>query len=98
MRLYNIFYICKLCLPSIKVVFVEDSLKDPTVVLVRRWGDCKKSMDLLKRTFDKAIEKLYKVLDWQANKEDPRLSLADAEKIQMAMAGISASVEMLINL
>lgn len=100
MRLYNVFYACKLCLPKIREVSVIDSSKDPNVILVKNWGACKKSLDALKRIecFDKDIMELYTLLDWQLDEEAVRLPNSKRRSFEKAFMKISVSVEILVNL
>lgn len=99
MRLYNIFYVCKLCLPSIRAVTWENT--KPYIYLVKNWGDCKKSLDSLKKIecFEKKVERLYSILDdFQLKKEVARLSSEDLPNFEKALLDISVSVEMMIDL
>ncbi len=100
MRLYNVFYACKLCLPSIKAVSVADSIKDSNVVFVNNWLACKEALDALKsiECFDKDINKLYKLLDWQLNIDKVRLPSSQKQDFEKALMKVLGSVEILVNL
>ena len=47
MKLYNIFYICKSCLPAIKDVDISTYSNDNNTVFIKNWLNCKISLDVL---------------------------------------------------
>ena len=100
MRLYNIFYLCKNCLPSIKEVQLKEIQNSANVMLIKNWGNCKKSLDALKRLecFDKKVTELYKLLDWKVKMDEIRLPVQDKVRFENIMAEISYAVETLVNL
>lgn len=100
MRLYNIFYICKSCLPNIKAIKTREVVNDSNVVLIRNWGECKKSLDALRtlECFEEKISNLYKVLDWRAKIDDVRLPVGEKPLFDKYLGEISYSVEILVKL
>lgn len=100
MRLYNIFYVCKSCLPNIKAVSVQSIDNKPNVISIKNWKGCKNSLDILKKIecFDKEISALYELLDWRIGNEEIRLPSTQTRNFEKAMDKISASVEMMIKL
>lgn len=100
MRLYNIFYICKSCWPNLNAIVIEKS-ETVHVLRIKNWGDCKKSLDMLKRIecFEEKVEELYSILDdFQLKKEEARISSDDLPAFRQVKTELSAAVEMMINL
>lgn len=60
MKLYNVFYICKSCLPALKKM--EDDR------LLRNWENCRKALDSLQNLecFKETINDFYNFLNWKA--------------------------------
>lgn len=65
MRLYNIFFLCKSCLPRLKKVELKSEVNDKNICIVNNWGDCKEALDILKNLecFREKVEELYSVFD-----------------------------------
>lgn len=101
MRLYNIFYVCKSCLPSLTEVKVYVKKDNNDVCLVYYWGGAKRALDTLKKIecFEKDIDELYSMMDSYRIKletsEIPKTVRIDFEK---KLEGIKTSVETLVNL
>ncbi len=100
MRLYNIFYICKSCLPIIKETKTSELENNSNVVMIRNWGECKKSMDVLQtlECFEERISKLYKLLDWRVKIDDVRLPVGEKPVFDKYIGEISYAVETLVKL
>lgn len=100
MKLYNIFYICKSCLPAIKNVKVSEIYNNTNVALINNWSNCKASLDILQNIecFSEKIHELYKLLDWRISLDEPRLPLSDKDKFIKTLSEITYAVEILVNL
>lgn len=99
MRLYNIFYICKVAFPIINKIEAV-MLEDDNAFLVSGWKECKKQMDSLKNIalFKDAIENLYRVIDWQIEKDEIRLSELSASIFTNLISEIKWSAKILLDL
>lgn len=101
MRLYNILYVCKSCLPGIKLASVADAPGTPNVCIIKNWGSCKKSLDVLNKIecFKQEIEEIYSIIDWfQLEKEVARISSEHKSIIKEKLAKITYSVETMVKL
>lgn len=100
MRLYNIFYICKSCLPIIKDTKSYNLNDDTYVVVVKKWGECKKSLDALRNIecFEEKISNLYQLLDWRVKMDDVKLTEGERIKYDRYIGEISYAAETLVNL
>ncbi len=100
MKLYNIFYICKSCLPAIKDVDISTYSNDNNTVFIKNWLNCKISLDVLQNIecFREKIHELYKLLDWRINLDVPKLPTIDKNAFFRNLSAISYAVETLVNL
>lgn len=100
MRLYNIFYICKSCLSSIKEVNISSIPNDSNVVLINNWGTCKKSLDVLQQIecFSEKIRNLYNILDWRVQLDTVRLPSGEQRAFNKHLSEITYAVEILVKL
>lgn len=100
MRLYNVFYVCKMCLPAIKRVSVMGLSNDPNVYLIKNWGECKKTLDALKgiECFSGKISAIYGLLDWQVGRGEIRLPAGDKGAFCSHMKELECAVEIMVKL
>lgn len=101
MRLYNIFYICKKCLPDIRAVEVVQSAKNSNVFTIKNWGNCKKSLDILIKVecFSKKIGTVYSMLDpYRIKMSTSQISSDTRKEFQKKLIELVSSVEILVKL
>ncbi len=100
MRLHNIFYVCKSCLPSIEEACITNVKNNEEFVRVRGWKECKRALDVLKRIdcFKEEIEDLYNLIDWQVGREYINLPSDQKDDFVRKILTIKSSVKAMVKL
>lgn len=101
MRLYNIFYICKVCLPKIKASSVLEIPNVTNEYRVSNWGDCKQALDEIGKLscFKDHVYGLYSLMDsYNIRQEEARIPREVKTIFEKTLLQISSSVEAVVEL
>lgn len=101
MRLYNIFYVCKACLPKIKAASVVEISNTTNEYKVTNWGGCKQALDEISKIscFRDHVDGLYSLMDsHNIRQEQARIPCEVKTIFEKTLLQISSSVEAVVEL
>lgn len=101
MRLYNIFYVCKACLPRLKKVSTGIKSNNNEVYNIYCWGNAKRALDTLKKIecFEKDIDELYSMIDaYRIKLETSEIPRDNKFNFEKKLCAITTSVENFVKL
>lgn len=104
MRLYNMYYICKKCLPEIEnvsIVELRNGNNSLAGFRIRNWRDCKNVMQELKKIsfMEKYVDKVCVTLDFVAIAQiNPEVTIDEGRKFKSEFLEFKAVVKSIVEL
>lgn len=100
MRLYNVFYVCKLYYPAIKGV-VSQPIKDQQVNIIENWPECKAALEAVKKIecFERLARTAFDSIGvFERDSEKPSVSRSTADRFIKSINSLRVSMEVLMSL
>lgn len=104
MRLYNMYYICKRCLPSVELVIVMETRNTNNTVTsyrIKNWGECKKIMPELKKIkcMEKYVDKVCNTLNFVAiDQANPDVTIDTGKRFKTEFLEFKTAVKSIVDL